>query len=68
MKAKQISTPFHYVSLHAAPMGKKYTPRRPLPNTERLSSCLVRLPLYFNMTDAQVDEVIARSLEIFGGL
>ena len=68
MKAKQISTPFHYVSLHAAPMGKQYAPRRPLPNTERLSSCLTRLPLYFNMTDAQVDEVIARSLEIFGGL
>jgi len=49
-----IVTPFHYVALHLSPMGRTFhDPRRLLCNSERLSSCLVRLPLY---TDLSADD------------
>ena len=41
MKAHGIVTPFHYAALHLSPMGKRFhDSRRPLCNSERLSSCL----------------------------
>lgn len=68
MKAHGIMAPFHYVALHLSPMGKRFHDGEPLPGAERLTDCLVRLPLFFNMTDAEQDEVIARTLEFLDGL
>ena len=67
MRGHEIITPFHYVALHQSPMGKGFHDGRPLPMSERLTSCIVRLPLYFNMTDAEQEEVIARTLEFLHG-
>ena len=58
-----ILTPFHYVALHRSPMGSRLHDGRSLPMSDRLTDCLVRLPLFFNLTDAQVDEVVDRTLE-----
>ena len=63
-----ILTPFHYVPLHRSPMGLRFHDGRPLPMSERLGECLVRLPLFFNLTDAQVDEVVDRTVEFLRGL
>lgn len=69
MRCHEIVTPFHYVALHSSPMGRRFSSRpASLPNTDRLSTCLVRLPLFFNLTDAERDEVIGRSLEYLDGL
>jgi dTDP-4-amino-4,6-dideoxygalactose transaminase len=68
MKGHGIIAPFHYVPLHASPMGRRYHSGRRLPHSERLGSCLVRLPLYFNMTDAELDEVLQRTREFLDGL
>jgi dTDP-4-amino-4,6-dideoxygalactose transaminase len=67
MKAHHIIAPFHYVALHLSPMGRRFHGDRPLPFSERLTSCLVRLPLYFNMTDREQDEVIDRTREFLDG-
>lgn len=67
MKSKGIMCPFHYVSLHRSPMGTKLHDGRPLPMTERLSDCLVRLPLFFNLTDEEQGRVIAAALEFLHG-
>jgi dTDP-4-amino-4,6-dideoxygalactose transaminase len=61
MEAKQIACRFHFVALHTSPMGRKLHDGRALPGCERLSKCLVRLPLYFEMTDA--DRVIDATIE-----
>ena len=58
-----ILTPFHYVALHRSPMGRRFHDGRPLPMSDQLTECLVRLPLFFNLDDAQVDEVVDRTLE-----
>jgi dTDP-4-amino-4,6-dideoxygalactose transaminase len=69
MKRHGILTPFHYVALHLSPKGREHhRSGRALPWSERLTDCLVRLPLFFNMTDGQVDEVATRALEYLHGL
>ncbi len=68
MGASGILTPFHYVALHRSPMGRRFHDGRPLPISDQLTDCLVRLPLFFNIADAQVDEVIDRTLEFLRAL
>ena len=68
MKSKGIMAPFHYVALHLSPMGRKFHAGSALPVSERLTSNLVRLPLFFNMTDSELDEVIARTREFVDGI
>ena len=64
MKNSDILTPFHYVPLHSAPAGQKYCRTHgDLSVTNKISETLVRLPLYFDMTDMQIDTVIANVLK-----
>jgi len=63
MKAHDILTPFHYVALHRSPMGSRFHDGTSLPMSEKLSASLVRLPLFFNMTNREQDEVIGRTVE-----
>jgi len=56
--SRGILTPFHYVPLHRSPYGSRFATGETLPNTDRLGDGLVRLPLFFNLTDAEQDEVI----------
>jgi dTDP-4-amino-4,6-dideoxygalactose transaminase len=68
MRAHEIVTPFHYVALHLSPMGRQHADERPLPMAERLTTNLVRLPLFFNISDAEVEQVIDRTLEFLDAL
>lgn len=69
MKAHDIVTPFHYVALHLSPMGKRFrSGQRSLKHSERLSTCLVRLPLFFNLTDRDQAQVIDRTLEFLNAI
>lgn len=56
--SRGILTPFHYVPLHRSPYGSRFATGETLANTDRLGDGLVRLPLFFNLTDAEQDEVI----------
>ena len=54
-----IMAVFHYVPLHSSPMGLKMgNAEADLPVTEELAVCLLRLPLYFEITDDEQDIVI----------
>lgn len=56
-----IVAPFHYVPLHTSPVGSRYGYRAgDLPITEELSSRLVRLPLYCDLTEAEQMEIVSR--------
>jgi dTDP-4-amino-4,6-dideoxygalactose transaminase len=64
MREHGILAPFHYVALHLSPKGREHhEDGPPLPWAEKLTECLVRLPLFFNLKDAEVDEVARRALE-----
>jgi dTDP-4-amino-4,6-dideoxygalactose transaminase len=58
LRQQGIQAVSHYVPLHLSPMGRKwgYT-EGSLPVTEDLSARLLRLPLYFDLSAAEQDEV-----------
>ena len=68
LKAQGILAVFHYVSLHTSPMGQAMGYRKGmLPVTEDVSDRLLRLPMYFDLTDSQVDDVTAAVCSFFYG-
>lgn len=59
MKSHGVVTPFHYVPLHTSPAGKnfgKFVGQDIYTTSE--SSRLVRLPLFYNITNAEVTLII----------
>lgn len=67
LKARGILAVFHYQSLHQSPFySPKY--RGPaLPNADRFSDCLVRLPLFAGLTEAEQGRVIDALRDFFAG-
>ena len=58
MKARDILTVFHYLPLHSSEFYKAKHDGRELPNCDRFSDTLVRLPLYAGLGPDQ-DKVLA---------
>lgn len=57
LRKSDILAVFHYLSLHSSPYFQTRHDGRALPNSDHFTNCLVRLPLYYEMTDAEVDKV-----------
>lgn len=59
LRQKDIMASFHFVPLHSSDMGKKlgYS-SSDLPKTQNISECIIRLPIYNNMTLEEVNYVI----------
>ena len=65
LKDKGILSVFHYLSLHKSSYYEKYSTRKSeLPNSDMFSDCLVRLPLFYELTDEQVEYIINTIKEI----
>jgi dTDP-4-amino-4,6-dideoxygalactose transaminase len=59
LKQLGLHTLFHYIPLHSSPAGKQFARiHKDLSITDNTSSCLVRLPLYFGLTQLEIDTVI----------
>ena len=59
MKEKEISCVFHYQPLHASPVGQRFGGfLGQCPVAEHAGDCLVRLPLYNNLTESDQTRVI----------
>lgn len=68
LRERHIHAVFHYVPLHDSPAGLRYARSvGDLPVTREISECLVRLPLYSDMTSVQVDQVCAAIFHFFAG-
>lgn len=66
MKANDILCVFHYVPLHSAPAGNKFgrfSGEDVFTTSE--SDRLVRLPIYYNMEENDLEKVIEKTLEFF---
>lgn len=56
---------FHYVPLHSAPAGRRLgRAAGPMPVTDATSDRLVRLPLWPDMPEAQVERVVQSTVEV----
>jgi dTDP-4-amino-4,6-dideoxygalactose transaminase len=59
MKSRSIYAAFHYVPLHSSPAGLRYgRTAGPLTVTDDVSDRLLRLPLWPDLTDAQIELVV----------
>lgn len=58
LKSNGVSAVFHYLSLHKSPFYAKHHDGRALPNCDRFADTLVRLPLFYQLTDAEQEQVI----------
>jgi len=58
LRRSGILAVFHYVPLHSSPFFRRFgATDTTLPNTDEASRRLLRLPMYFDLTDGEVDEV-----------
>lgn len=65
LKNRGIHSVFHYICLHSSPFYAKHYKGEPLPEAERYEETLVRLPMYYELTDEEVDKVIASIADFF---
>jgi len=68
MKQHEVQLVFHYLCLHKSKFFKKYYPELSnvsLPYSDYYTENLVRLPLYFDLTDEEVQIVIRLIREFF---
>jgi dTDP-4-amino-4,6-dideoxygalactose transaminase len=59
LKSKNINSVFHYLSLHKSPYYTDKHDGRELPNCDYFADCLLRLPMFFELELAQINEVCA---------
>ena len=60
LKEHGIHAVFHYQSLHRSAFYEKFTGSTQLPNADRFTDCLVRLPLFYELTDEQQAYIISK--------
>ena len=57
LKENDILAVFHYLSLHSSPYYQDKHDGRGLPNCDRYADCLVRLPMYYDLTESDVERI-----------
>jgi dTDP-4-amino-4,6-dideoxygalactose transaminase len=71
LKKEKINAIFHYLSLHQSTYFKDKYQGEALPESDRYTDCLVRLPMFYELTEEQIAYIIRcvsaffKSKEIF---
>ena len=58
LKSNDVLSVFHYLSLHSSEYYKDKHNGSELPNCDRFADCLVRLPMYYELKDKEVEKII----------
>ncbi len=67
LKSDGIVAVSHYLSLHRSPYYRDKHDGRSLPNSDRYADCLVRLPLFFELSEHEAGGVATAILKFFDG-
>lgn len=57
LKANNIYAVFHYLSLHKSPFYETKHDGRILPQTDRYTDCILRLPLFYELTEDNITSI-----------
>lgn len=57
LRENEVQAVFHYLSLHSSPYYQDKHDGRPLPNCDRFADCLVRLPMYYDIEEKDVERI-----------
>ncbi len=61
-----INTVFHYIPLHSAPAGRKYgSVSGTMDVTDNIASRLLRLPIFYELTEAQIQLIVTAIAKFF---
>lgn len=63
LKENDVQTTFHYLSLHSSKYYEDKHDGRELPNCDRYGDTLVRLPLFYELTDWEIDKIVKLIIE-----
>ncbi len=63
LKENGVQTTFHYLPLHSSEYYKDKHDGRVLVNCDHYGDCLVRLPLFYELTDEEVNKIIGLIIE-----
>ena len=59
LRDKDIQAVFHYLSLHSSPYYQDKHDGRDLPNCVHFADCLVRLPMYYDLSYRDVTNIVS---------
>ena len=65
LKFNKIMAVFHYSPLHKSEYYLRFNPYQKLKNAEKYDECLLRLPLFYELTGKQQDYIISKIQEFF---
>lgn len=65
MKSRGVHAVFHYLSLHKSDFYADKHNGRELKNSDRYTDCILRLPMFYELSDAEVMEVCDSVIEFF---
>lgn len=65
LKENKIYAVFHYISLHSSPFYKEKADDVSLPISDYYSDCLVRLPLFYELTEVEQQLIINKIIEFY---
>jgi dTDP-4-amino-4,6-dideoxygalactose transaminase len=65
LKSFGILSVFHYLSLHKSPFYRKKHDGRKLPNSDKFSDCLLRLPMYYKLQLKQVNLITQKIKQFY---
>lgn len=60
LKIEGIQAVFHYISLHSSPYYNDKHDGKELPNSDKFTNCLLRLPMYFELDVKNIVEKIKK--------
>ena len=58
LKENDVQTTFHYLPLHSSKYYEDKHDGRELPNCDRYGDTLVRLPLFYELSDMEIDKIV----------
>ena len=58
LKENGVLAVFHYLSLHSSEYYKDKHDSRDLPSCDRYADCLVRLPLFYELGEEELEEIL----------
>lgn len=65
LKSNKIYAVFHYISLHSSPFYREKAGDVSLPVSDYYSDCLVRLPLFYELAEAEQQLIIDKIIEFY---
>ena len=65
LKQNHINAVFHYLSLHKSSFHLASNPMVDLPNSDRYSDCLIRLPFFYELSENEIEFIISKIAEFY---